>query len=150
MEAGLILHPYIPLDKSNSAGQRLWQRLRQIIHGALDRPIETGKNNEPMQVDLELLSDVNGHLAEVAKYAKTTKDSEYSKILSSTLTSILGWAEKRLLAYHETFDSGNVETMEGIVSLGVATTKILLEDIFNEYRRRRKTEVNVARERIET
>ncbi|XP_050880852.1 protein unc-13 homolog [Lathyrus oleraceus] len=239
LEAGLILHPYIPLDKSNSAGQRL----RQIIHGALDRPIETGKNNEPMQVlrsavmtlanrsydgsltdschwadgiplnlrlyemllqscfdvndessiiddfdelmeqikktwgilglnqtyhnlcftwvlfhrfvatgqmDLELLSDADGHLAEVAKDAKTTKDSEYSKILSSTLTSILGWAEKRLLAYHETFDSGNVETMEGIVSLGVAAAKILLEDISNEYRRRRKTEVNVARERIET
>lgn len=34
------------MDKSNSAGQRL----RQIIPGALDRPIETGKNNEPMQV----------------------------------------------------------------------------------------------------
>lgn len=239
LEAGLILHPYIPLDKSNSAAQRL----RQIIHAALDRPIETGKNNESMQVlrssvmslanrsydgsltdschwadgiplnlriyemllqscfdvndessiiedfdelmeqikktwgilglnqtyhnlcftwvlfhrfvatgqmDLELLSDADGQLAEVAKDAKTTKDSEYSKILSSTLTSILGWAEKRLLAYHETFDRGNVETMEGIVSLGVAAAKILLEDISNEYRRRRRNEVNVARERIET
>ncbi|XP_004501156.1 protein unc-13 homolog [Cicer arietinum] len=239
LEAGLILHPYIPLDKSNSAGQRL----RQIIHAALDRPIETGKNNESMQVlrsavmslanrsydgsltdschwadgiplnlrlyemllqscfdvndessiiddfeelmeqikktwgilglnqtyhnlcftwvlfhrfvvtgqmDLELLSDADGQLAEVAKDAKTTKDSEYSKILSFTLTSIMGWAEKRLLAYHETFDRGNVETMEGIVSVGVAAAKILVEDISNEYRRRRRTEVNVARERIET
>ncbi|XP_027354002.1 protein unc-13 homolog isoform X1 [Abrus precatorius] len=239
LEAGLILHPHMPLDKSNSAAQRL----RQIIHAALDRPIETGKNNESMQVlrsavtslasrsydgsltdschwadgiplnlrlyemllqscfdandessiidefdelmeqikktwgilglnqtlhnlcftwvlfhrfvatgqvDLDLLSAADGQLAEVAKDAKTTKDAEYSKILSSTLTSILGWAEKRLLAYHETFDRGNVETMQGIVSLGVAAAKILVEDISNEYRRRRRNEVNVARERIET
>lgn len=240
LEAGLILHPRVPLDKSNSAAQRL----RQIIHGALDRPMETGKNNESMQVlrsavmslagrssydgsltdschwadgiplnlrlyemllqscfdandessiieefdelmeqikktwgilglnqafhnlcftwvlfhrfvatgqmDLDLLSAADGQLAEVAKDAKATKDTEYSKILSSTLTSILGWAEKRLLAYHETFDRGNVETMQGIVSLGVAAAKVLVEDISNEYRRRRRTEVNVARERIET
>ncbi|ESW09218.1 hypothetical protein PHAVU_009G109900 [Phaseolus vulgaris] len=239
LEAGLILHPQMPLDKSNSAAQRL----RQIIHAALDKPIETGKNTESMQVlrsavmslanrsydgsyadschwadgiplnlrlyemllqscfdandessiieefdelmeqikktwgilglnqtlhnlcftwvlfhrfvvtgqvDLELLSAADGQLAEVAKDAKTTKDAEYSKVLSSTLTSIMGWAEKRLLAYHETFDRGNVETMQGIVSLGVAAAKILVEDISNEYRRRRRNEVNVARERIET
>ncbi|CAJ1973900.1 unnamed protein product [Sphenostylis stenocarpa] len=238
LEAGLILHPHMPLDKSNSSAQRL----RQIIHAALDKPIETGKNTESMQVlrsavmslanrsydgyadschwadgiplnlrlyemllqscfdandessiieefdelmdqikktwgilglnqtlhnlcftwvlfhrfvvtgqvDLELLSAADGHLAEVANDAKTTKDAEYSKVLSSTLTSILGWAEKRLLAYHETFDRGNVETMQGIVSLGVAAAKILVEDISNEYRRRRRNEVNVARERIET
>ncbi|KAK7352885.1 hypothetical protein VNO80_18316 [Phaseolus coccineus] len=239
LEAGLILHPQMALDKSNSAAQRL----RQIIHAALDKPIETGKNTESMQVlrsavmslanrsydgsyadschwadgiplnlrlyemllqscfdandessiieefdelmeqikktwgilglnqtlhnlcftwvlfhrfvvtgqvDLELLSAADGQLAEVAKDAKTTKDAEYSKVLSSTLTSIMGWAEKRLLAYHETFDRGNVETMQGIVSLGVAAAKILVEDISNEYRRRRRNEVNVARERIET
>ncbi|KAL1291094.1 hypothetical protein HN51_059638 [Arachis hypogaea] len=237
LEAGLILHPHMPVDKSNSAAQRL----RQIVHSALDRPIETGRNNESMQVlrsavmslasrsydgsdschwadgiplnlrlyemllqscfdanddssvieefdelmeqikktwgilglnqtlhnlcftwvlfhrfvvtgqvDLDLLSAADGQLAEVAKDAKTTKDAEYSKVLSSTLTSILGWAEKRLLAYHETFDRGNVETMQGIVSLGVAAAKILVEDISTEYRRRRRTEVNVARERIDT
>ncbi|XP_028802143.1 protein unc-13 homolog [Neltuma alba] len=239
LEAGLLLHPHMPLDKSNSSAHRL----RQIIHGALDRPIETGKNNESMQIlrsavmslacrsydgsstdschwadgipfnlrlyemllqscfdandesslidefdelmeqikktwgilglnqtlhnlcftwvlfhqfvatgqmDLDLLSAADGMLVEVSNDAKTTKDTEYSKILSSTLSSILGWAEKRLLAYHETFDLGNVETMQGIVSLGVAAAKILVEDISNEYRRRRRNEVNVARERIDT
>ncbi|KAK4274266.1 hypothetical protein QN277_017516 [Acacia crassicarpa] len=237
LEAGLLLHPHMPLDKSNPSAQRL----RQIIHGALDRPIETGKNNESMQIlrsavmslacrsydgpdschwadgipfnlrlyeillqscfdandessiidefdelmeqikktwgilglnqtlhnlcftwvlfhqfvatgqtDLGLLSAADGLLAEVSNDAKSTKDAEYSKILSSTLSSILGWAEKRLLAYHETFDHGNVETMQGIVSLGVAAAKILVEDISNEYRRRRRNEVNVARERIDT
>lgn len=238
LEAGLLLHPRLPLDKSQSAAQRL----RQIIHGALDRPIETGRNNESLQVlrsavmtlasrsidgsfneschwadglplnlrlyemlleacfdindetsiieeidelmehikktwgilgmnqmlhnlcftwvlfkqfvatgqvEMDLLYEADSQLAEVAKDAKTTKDPEYSKTLNSTLTSMLGWAEKRLLAYHDTFDRSNIETMQGIVSLGVSAAKILVEDISNEYRRRRKNE-DVARSRIDT
>lgn len=238
LEAGLLLHPHVPLDKSNPTSQRL----RQIIHGAMDRPIETGKNNESMQVlrsavmslasrsdgsiseichwadgiplnlrlyemllqacfdvndetsiideidellehikktwtilgmnqmlhnlcftwvlfhrfvatgqaETDLLDAADGQLAEVARDAKTTKDPQYSKILSSILSSILGWAEKRLLAYHDTFDNGNVDTMQGIVSLGVSAAKILVEDISNEYRRKRKGEVDVVRTRIDT
>ncbi|MBA0875052.1 hypothetical protein Goshw_025544 [Gossypium schwendimanii] len=38
LEAGLLLHPRVSLDKSNNASQRL----QQIIHAALDRPIDTG------------------------------------------------------------------------------------------------------------
>ncbi|TYH69404.1 hypothetical protein ES332_D05G052800v1 [Gossypium tomentosum] len=238
LEAGLLLHPRVSLDKSNNASQRL----RQIIHAALDRPIETGKNNESMQVlrsavmslasrsdgsfsdschwadgiplnlrlyemlletcfdindetsiveevdelmehikktwvvlginqmlhnlcftwvlfhrfvatgqvEMDLLYAADGQLAEVAKDAKATKDPGYSRILSSTLTSVLGWAEKRLLAYHDTFDSGNIYTMQGIVSLGVSAAKILVEDVSSEYRRKRKGEVDVARNRIDT
>lgn len=238
LEAGLLLHPRVPLDKSNVTAQRL----RQIINGALERPIETGRNNEAMQVlrsavvslasrsdgslnegchwadgfpfnlrlyeflleacfdtncetaiieevdelmehikktwailginqmlhnicftwvlfhrfvatgqvETELLCAADSQLIEVAKDAKATKDPEYSKILSSTLSSILGWAEKRLLAYHDTFDRGNIDTMESIVSLGVSAAKILVEDISNEYRRKRKGEVDVARNRIDT
>ncbi|XVF35436.1 hypothetical protein REPUB_Repub18cG0145700 [Reevesia pubescens] len=238
LEAGLLLHPRVPLDKSNNASQRL----RLIIHAALDRPIETGKNNESMQVlrsavmslasrsdgsfsdschwadgiplnlrlyemlletcfdinyetyiveevdelmehikktwvilginqmlhnlcftwvlfhrfvatgqvEMDLLYAADSQLAEVAKDAKTNKDPDYSKILSSTLSSILGWAEKRLLAYHDTFDSGNIYTMQSIVSLGVSTAKILVEDVSTEYRRKRKGEVDVARNRIDT
>ncbi|XP_024983508.1 protein unc-13 homolog [Cynara cardunculus var. scolymus] len=238
LEAGLLLHPHVPLGNSNTASQRL----RQIIHGALDKPIETGRNNEPMQVlrsavmslanrssdglseschwadgfplnlrlyeilletcfdandessiieevdelmelikktwgilginqmlhnicfswvlfnrfvgtgqvDNDLLYAADCQLVEVAKDAKTTKDPAYAKILSSTLTSILGWAEKRLLAYHDTFDKENVNSMQSIVSLGVSAAKILVEDISNEYRRRRKNDVDVARSRTDT
>ncbi|XP_060208341.1 protein unc-13 homolog [Lycium barbarum] len=239
LEAGLLLHPHMPLDKSNTAAQRL----RQIIQAALNRPIETGRNNESMQVlrtavmalanrssdgslfeschwadglplnlrlyeilleacfdvteeasiieevdelmDLikktwgilglnqmlhnicfswvlfnryvatgqienDLLDAADSQLAEVAKDAKTTKDPAYAKILNSTLTAMLGWAEKRLLAYHDTFDAGNIESMPTIVSIGVSAAKILVEDISNEYRRRRKNEVDVARSRIDT
>uniref|UniRef100_A0A2P2KFJ1 Uncharacterized protein MANES_16G075400 n=1 Tax=Rhizophora mucronata TaxID=61149 RepID=A0A2P2KFJ1_RHIMU len=238
LEAGLLLHPHVPLDKSNSTSQRL----RQILHGALDRPIETGKNNESMQVlrsavmslasrsdgslseichwadgiplnlrlyemlleacfdlndeasiieevdelmehikktwtilginqmlhnlcftwvlfhrfvatgqvETDLLDVADSLLAEVAKDTKTTKDPQYAKVLSSTLSAILGWVEKRLLAYHDTFNSGTIETMQGIVSLGVSTAKILVEDISNEYRRKRRGVVDVARNRIDT
>ncbi|KAK6912746.1 hypothetical protein RJ641_022347 [Dillenia turbinata] len=238
LEAGLLSHPRSPVEKSDAAAQRL----RQIIRGALERPIETGKNNESMQVlrsavtslacrstdgfsdcchwadgfplnlrlyevllescfdvneetsiieevdelmelikktwgilgisqmlhnlcftwvlfnrfvatgqvENDLLDAADGQLAEVAKDAKATKDPMYSKILSSTLSAILGWSEKRLLAYHDTFDSGNIESMQSIVSLGVSTAKILVEDLSNEYRRKRKGEVDVARNRIDT
>ncbi|XWS26348.1 hypothetical protein CRYUN_Cryun26dG0024700 [Craigia yunnanensis] len=94
------------------------------------------------QVEMDSLYAADSQLAEVAKDAKTTKDPECSKILSSILSSILGWAEKRLLAYHDTFDCGNIYTMQGIVSLGVSAAKILVEDISTEYRRKRKGEVD--------
>ncbi|XP_020682323.1 protein unc-13 homolog [Dendrobium catenatum] len=238
LEAGLLLHPFIPLEKSDIASQRL----KQIIRGASENPIDTGKNSESMQVlrsavmslayrttpgfssdvchwadgsplnlnlyqmlldalfdygegsiveeidevlelfkktwvvlginqmihnlcflwflfhcfvttgqtDGDLLLAADNLLVEIANDAKTTKDPIYSKILSSILSSIMGWAEKRLLAYHETFNSSNIELMQCIVSLGVSAAKILVDDIAHEYRRRRREEVDVARSRIDT
>lgn len=46
LEAGLLLHPRFTPEKSDPASQRL----RQIIRGASERPLETGKNSESMQV----------------------------------------------------------------------------------------------------
>ncbi|XAR69295.1 hypothetical protein NMG60_11000828 [Bertholletia excelsa] len=239
LEAGLLLHPHLPLDKSNAA----YQRLQRIINGALDRPMETGRNNEAMQalrsvvtslaarssdgslmeschwadgfplnlrlyeilleacfdgndetsiieevdelmelikktwgilginqmlhnlcfswvlfnrfvatgqVEIDLLCAADSQLAEVAKDVKSTKDPMYSNILSSTLSSILGWAEKRLLAYHDTFNSGNIDLLQSIISLAVSAARILVEDISNEYRRKRRGEVDVARNRVDT
>ncbi|KAJ0831201.1 putative protein unc-13 [Helianthus annuus] len=40
--------------------------------------------------------------------------------------------------------------MQSIVSLGVSAAKILVEDISNEYRRRRKNDTDVARSRTDT
>jgi hypothetical protein len=237
LEAGLLAHPLVPLNKSDTYAQRL----RQIIRSTYDRPLETGKNSESMQglrgavmslagrshdgtsdgchwadgfplnlhlyqmlveasfdnddntvvdeidevmellkktwgilginemlhnlcftwslfnhfvmsgqVDIELLSAAENQLAEVAKDAKATKDPNYCKVLSSTLSSIMGWTEKRLLAYHETFDTSNIESMQGIVSIGVSAAKVLVEDISHEYRRRRKEDTDVAHSRVET
>ena len=238
LEAGLVLHPYLPLNKTDTAPQRL----RQMVRGALEKPIETGKNSESMQVlrnavmslacrsfdgnppeachwadgpplnlhlyqmlleacfDLndeisiieeiddvlelikktwvilgmnqmlhnlcfawvlfhryvasgqvenDLLFAVNSLLIEIEKDAKATKDPAYLKVLSSTLSSMLGWAEKRLLAYHDTFCNGDIDLMQIVVSLGVTAAKILVEDISHEYRRKRK-EVDVACDRVDT
>ncbi|KAH1067656.1 hypothetical protein J1N35_032643 [Gossypium stocksii] len=237
LEAGLLLHPLLPLDKTDTAAQQL----RQIICGALEKPLETGENNELMQalrsialslacrtfdgsvsetshwadgfplnlriyrmlleacfdvndetsvieevdevlelvkktwvvlgmnqmlhdlcflwilfnryvvtgqVESDLLFAANNLLMEVEKDAKAMTDPDYSKIISSTLGTILGWAEKRLLAYHNYFHSDNTETMECVVSLAVLSAKIMVEDTSHEYHRKRK-EIDLARERVD-
>ncbi|XP_058114659.1 protein unc-13 homolog isoform X2 [Magnolia sinica] len=238
LEAGLLMHPFKPLENPNSASQQL----RQIICGASDRPIETGKNSELMQglrdavtslacrsfdgsvpetchwadgfplnlrlyqmlleacfdcneetsiidevdelielikktwvvlgmnqvlhnlcfswvlfnrfvttgeVENELLFAAENQLAEVAKDEKIIKDPAYSEIFNSTLGSILGWVEKRLLAYHDTFHPGNVSSMQSIVSLGVLSGKILEGISRAKNSRRRREQVDVARNKIE-
>ncbi|KDO66513.1 hypothetical protein CISIN_1g002030mg [Citrus sinensis] len=45
LEAGLLMHPHLPLDNTSTDARRL----RQIIRGAVERPLETGKNYESMQ-----------------------------------------------------------------------------------------------------
>ncbi|KAF5481978.1 hypothetical protein F2P56_002583 [Juglans regia] len=238
LEAGLLLHPHLPLEKTNSASQQL----QQIIRGAPEKPLETGKHNESMQVlrssvmslacrsfdgsatetchwadgfplnlrlykmlleasfdineDTSIIEEIdevlelikktwvvlglnqmlhnlcfswvlfhryvatgqvendllfasNSLLIEVEKDANEIRDPVSSKILTSILSVILGWAEKRLLAYHDNFHSGNVESMQSVVSLGLLSAKILVEDLSYEYRRNRK-EVSVTCERVET
>ncbi|KAK9269018.1 hypothetical protein L1049_000786 [Liquidambar formosana] len=238
LEAGLLLYPHLPLEKTDTASQRL----RQIIRGASEKPIETGKNNETLQVlrsvvmslacrsfdgsvsetchwadgfplnlqlyqmlleacfdindetsiieevdevlelikktwvilglnqmlhnlcfswvlfhrfvatgqvEDDLLFAANNLLVEVEKDAKAMKDPVYSSVLSSMLSSMLGWAEKKLIAYHDTFHSGNIDSMQSVIALGVSAAKILVEDISNEYHRKRK-DIDVACERVDT
>ncbi|XP_065024068.1 protein unc-13 homolog [Musa acuminata AAA Group] len=239
LEAGLLLHPLLPLDKSDAASQKL----HQIMHGASDGPIETGKNSESMQilrsavtslayrlldgigsdachwadgfplnlhlyqmlleacfnnsseegstvdefdevlelikktwailginqmfhnlcftwtlflrfvttgeVEVGLLIAADAQLTEVASDAKATQDPTYSKILSSTLSYIMDWTEKKLFAYHDMFNSSNIELMETVVSFGVTAAKILVEDFSTEYHRKRREETDVARSRID-
>ncbi|KAB2043573.1 hypothetical protein ES319_D01G026000v1 [Gossypium barbadense] len=45
LEAGLLNHPSIPLEKSNS----LAKRLREIIRASKSKPIDTGKNSDTMR-----------------------------------------------------------------------------------------------------
>ena len=44
LEAGLLLHPSIPLDKTNNFAMRL----REIIRQSETKPIDTGKSSETM------------------------------------------------------------------------------------------------------
>ncbi|GAB2292350.1 hypothetical protein Dimus_026596 [Dionaea muscipula] len=105
--------------------------------------VETG------QIENDLLFAASNLLTEVEREPETTRDPEYSKILNVILNVMLGWAEKRLLTYHETFHSGNTELMQSVVSLGISSAKILAQHASLEYRKKRK-EVDIARDRVET
>lgn len=239
LEAGLLVHPLVPLKKSSISAKRM----RQIIHEAYDGKLEIGRNSESMQrlrsavrslacrsldetsdechwadgfplnlhiyeklveacfdveegtvvqnidetmellkrtwpifgvnqmlhnlyftwtlfnhfvmldqLDIELLSATDNLLVEVAEDAKTTKDPDYCDVLSSSLTSIMGWTEKRLLAYHETFNTGNIYSLQYIVSIGILTANILVEDQYKsyEYNSGGKGDIDVVHSRIET
>ncbi|XP_073132104.1 protein unc-13 homolog [Henckelia pumila] len=70
LEAGLIMHPHLPLDKSQTAPQRL----RQILHAAREKPIETGKHSESMQVLRNVVASLScrefdGSLSDVCHWA---------------------------------------------------------------------------------
>ncbi|RDX63097.1 hypothetical protein CR513_58515, partial [Mucuna pruriens] len=234
LEAGLLLHPHLPLDKADTSAQSL----QRIIRGALEKPMDIGKNGESIQtlrsvvmslacrssdgsisetchwadgfplnlwiyqtlleacfdiraessvieeidevlelikktwvmlginemihnicfswvlfhryvvtgqVENDLLFASSNLLAEVGKDTGGSKDPFYSKILRKTLSLILSWAEKRLLAYHDTFHNGNTESMESVVSLAVLSAKIL-EDISHEHNwKKKETDVDYSR-----
>lgn len=222
LEAGLLFHPNLPLEKSNTASQQL----RHI----LDRPIDTGRHSESMQalrlavtslacrsfdgshseichwadgvplnlrlyqifleacfdlnestsvieevdevmeflkktwvilginqmfhnlcflwvlferyvstgeIESDLLFAADNLFLEVVKDARASKDMVYSKVLSSTLSLIMGWTGKKLKNYHLNFYRGNIEIMQSVLSMGVSTEKLLRDDISHEYRKKR-------------
>lgn len=219
LELGLLLHPSIPLDRSNTFAMRL----RDIVRSSESKSIDTGKHSENMralcnsvvslawrsptgaQTDVCHWADgfpVNIHLylallhsifdlrdetlvldeideilelikktwstlgisramhnlcftwilfqqyvvtgqtepdllcASLAMLAEVVIDAKksdrevlYVKMLSSVLTSIKGWSEKRLLDYHESFHKGTIGLMDNLLPLALSVTKILDEDV---------------------
>lgn len=70
LEAGLLKHPHLPLDKNNTAAQQL----RRIVHKSLKRPIETGKHSESMRVLRDIVMSLacrsnDGTLSEICHWA---------------------------------------------------------------------------------
>ncbi|CAH8368150.1 unnamed protein product [Eruca vesicaria subsp. sativa] len=216
LEAGLLLHPSIPLDKTNNFAMRL----REIIRQSETKPIDTGKASETMstlcnsvvslacrntnpdvchwsdgyplnihlyvallqsifdirdetlvldeidellelmkktwsmlgitrpvhnlcftwvlfhqyivtsQMEPDLLGASHAMLAEVANDAKKSdREALYVKLLTSTLASMQGWTEKRLLSYHDYFQRGNVGLIENLLPLALSSSKIVGEDV---------------------
>ncbi|CAN6441196.1 unnamed protein product [Victoria cruziana] len=82
------------------------------------------------------------------KKCKSNKGSLICQDIDFALASMLGWTEKRLLAYHETFQSDTIGLMQSTVALGVSAAKILV-DISNGYHHKRKGEIDVARDKVE-
>ncbi|KAL9401334.1 hypothetical protein Peur_005183 [Populus x canadensis] len=83
------------------------------------------------QVEPDLLYATHAMLStEVANDAKKPdREAMYVKLLSSMLASMQGWAERRLLHYHDYFQRGNVFLIENLLPLALSASKILGEDV---------------------
>ncbi|XP_047180067.1 protein unc-13 homolog [Vigna umbellata] len=104
------------------------------------------------QIEADLLCASHAMMNEVANDAKREKESMYVKIVSSVLSSMQSWAEKRLLNYHEYFQRGNAGQIENLVPVVLTASKILGEDLtFTEGEREQKggTAIVDYRDRID-
>ncbi|KAL5990377.1 hypothetical protein ACLOJK_011277 [Asimina triloba] len=87
---------------------------------------------ETKQTEQDLLCASLTMLAELAADAKRPdRDAMYVKTLSATLTSMQGWAKKRLVDYHEWFPKGAAGAMENILPLSLSAAKTLDDDALN-------------------
>lgn len=78
------------------------------------------------QTEQDLLCAAIAMLDEVADDAKNAgKESVQFKILASTLSSMQGWAEKRLMDYHDSFQKATVGAMENVLPLALSAVEIL-------------------------
>ncbi|CAL0333340.1 unnamed protein product [Lupinus luteus] len=77
------------------------------------------------QIEPDLLCASHSMLNEVANDAKKEKQSSYVTMLTSVLSSLQGWADKRLLAYHDYFRGGDIKQIENLLPLVLAASKIL-------------------------
>ncbi|KAK8571927.1 hypothetical protein V6N12_027995 [Hibiscus sabdariffa] len=78
------------------------------------------------QMEPDLFSAAYTMLTEVANDAKQPdREAMYVKLSSLILTSILNWAEKRLLRYHEYFNKGSISGIESVLPLALSSAKIL-------------------------
>ncbi|TKY53684.1 DUF810 protein [Spatholobus suberectus] len=81
------------------------------------------------QIEPDLLCASHAMLTEVANDAKREKESFYVKLLTSVLSSMQGWAEKRLIDYHEHFPRGNIGHIENVLPVVLSVSQILGEDL---------------------
>ncbi|KAI9094756.1 hypothetical protein K1719_026562 [Acacia pycnantha] len=80
------------------------------------------------QIESDLLCASHSMLNEVSKDVtsrEANSNSMYVKILNSVLRSMVGWAEKRLLNYHEFFVRGNVAQIENILPVLLLASDVL-------------------------
>ncbi|KAK8470240.1 hypothetical protein PHAVU_004G085288 [Phaseolus vulgaris] len=82
---------------------------------------------ETEQTDLEpdLLCATHATLSEVSNDSKKEKESLYIHILTSVLSSLKEWTDKRFLNYHEYFQEGNIRQIENLLPVARLATKIL-------------------------
>ncbi|KAK7277396.1 hypothetical protein RIF29_18547 [Crotalaria pallida] len=77
------------------------------------------------QIEPDLLRAAHAMLNEVSNDAKKEKEPLYVKMLISVLRSLQGWADKRLLNYHDYVQGGTIGQIENLLPLALAASKIL-------------------------
>ena len=96
------------------------------------------------QTELDLLGAAESQMTEVVKEYKNSRPEQWN-LLHSILTTIQSWAERRLLAYHDSFPEDAGSLMAKILSLAVQSTEIIGDyDIFIDKKRRQKTPPNTV------
>lgn len=70
LEVGLLVHPHMPLDKSRMESEKL----REILHAAREKPIETGNHSEVMKSLRDLVASLayrsfDGSVSDVCHWA---------------------------------------------------------------------------------
>ncbi|CAM8960458.1 unnamed protein product [Rhodiola kirilowii] len=107
--------------------KKTWKILgmNQLLHNIcfswilFNRYVSTG------EVGDDLLFATNNLLPEIEQDVKDAKDAAKSKIIRSMLTTMMGWAEKKLHNYHYYFHASNVNLLQNVLSLGLSAAKIL-------------------------
>ncbi|PKI35107.1 hypothetical protein CRG98_044496 [Punica granatum] len=82
------------------------------------------------EMEPDLLYASHAMLSEVSRDAKKPdRDAIFVRILSSVLSSMRAWSEKRLHHYHDYFQRGTVGLIENILPLALTASKIMGEDV---------------------
>lgn len=95
-------------------------------------------------IEPDLLCASHAMLNEVAKDAKKEKEPLYVKMLTSVLSSLQGWADKRLLDYHEFFPKEIVRTIEILLPVVLLVSKILGDVAISDGEGQEKGEKTIA------
>ncbi|KAL9685522.1 hypothetical protein QQ045_022973 [Rhodiola kirilowii] len=66
---------------------------------------------------------------EVANDVKREKDGVYTRMVAAVAAAMQGWAERRLLDYHEYFHRSNVHVMESLLPLALSVSRILYGNV---------------------
>lgn len=101
------------------------------------------------QTVVKLLQLSESQLDEVAKDLKGNTKAEQLPFLKSILSTMQFWAERRLLAYHDSFPGGASDIMAGLLGVAVRSAQILGEQISREHRGRGKEELNIPLSRVD-
>ncbi|XP_024384353.1 protein unc-13 homolog [Physcomitrium patens] len=101
------------------------------------------------QSAVNLLQLSERQLDQVGKDVKGNLIADQVPLLKSVLSTMQFWAERRLLAYHDSFPGGASDIMAGLLAVAVGCAQILQEHVSREFKGRGREVVNVPLSRVD-